>query len=279
MPSQTPTESYLTAVQHTLLSHILCVFRSTKYLATHAFFRESNRSRLAASEVKRYQSEVPKYVWKETSISFISPIFCPSLDIADHLEINRKPHLSCAVCGEAKAKLFFCSACSGTFICRITPTTHFNITTGIAYCSAEHQGADWTSSHRSECRVSNSAKHPRGHRADSADPSSPLIRVILPLPRTTEPDGPDITNFINPIDRLKLPSKSSNKSQCKKTIYGPGERFVVRARWGGHADRLYGVTQEDRLSGKRVIARDPEYQGALDNHMSCVLLFSESLTC
>lgn len=158
-------------------------------------------------------------------------------------------------------------------------TPSYPLRTGIAYCSSEHQEADWTSSHRSECRVSNPAKHPRGHRADAADLSSPLIRVILPLPRTFETVEPGFTNFDNPIDRLKPPSKSSTKSQCRKTIYGPGERFIIRARWGGHADRIFGVTAEDRLSGKPIMAKDPQYQSLLDVHMSWVLFPSRPCRC
>lgn len=56
---------------------------------------------------------------------------------------------------------------------------------------------------------------------------------------------PSFVNYRNPIDRLKPASKASTKSRCAKTIYGPGERFLMRARWGGHS----GVTKEQRRSG------------------------------
>jgi hypothetical protein len=125
-------------------------------------------------------------------------------------------------------------------------------------------------SHKSECRSSDFEKNPQGYRADQSDPLSPLTSVILPLPRDGG-DGGEFTNFVNPIERIKPASKSSTRSQCRKTIYGPKEQFLVRARWGGHADQLFGVTEEDRRSGKPLRSPDPKMQELLEMHMSYVL--------
>jgi MYND finger len=140
---------------------------------------------------------------------------------------------------------------------------------GVTYCSEEHQSKDWAHSHKADCRSSDFEKSPQGYRPNQSDPSSPLISVLLPLHRLEGISGV-LTNFINPIDRIKPESKSSIRSQCSKTIYGPNERFLVRARWGGHADQAFGVTEEDRRSGKPLRSADPKIQTLINLHMSCV---------
>jgi hypothetical protein len=78
--------------------------------------------------------------------------------------------------------------------------------------------------------------------------------------------GPKFVNHINPIDRLKPPRKAYEKPQPAKTVYAHGERFLVRARWGGHADRLFGVREADRRSGN-FGAADEDRQTQLDFYM------------
>ncbi|RDB16410.1 hypothetical protein Hypma_002777 [Hypsizygus marmoreus] len=237
MPTQDAGNAYMTPVQHSLLSRLL----------------HSNSRRLASSEIKQYQEKVPKYIRKETGISFISPIYCPSNDIADRIEIGRKHQLSCAVCREEDVKLFYCSACSG-----------------IAYCSAEHQSADWAS-HKVECRSSHVNKQSQAHCEDPSDPLSRIVKVTLPLQPSMSGIGfgSGFVNYENPMERVKPPSKSSKRSQCPKTIYAHGERFLVRVRWGGHADTMFGVKEEERASLNGPFrAPDPKFQGILDLHMS-----------
>ncbi|KAJ6628308.1 hypothetical protein B0H10DRAFT_1990823 [Mycena sp. CBHHK59/15] len=233
--------SYLTAVQLAMFTRIL----------------ESNSRRLAPSEIKRYQAKCPKYIGKETKISFMSPLYCPSSNLADQLEIGRRPRLSCAVCEREQSpdvKLFFCAACSG-----------------VAYCSSEHQSADWPA-HKPECR-SKKRKLPIGIRRDPTDSSSPIVRVVLPLDYRTadmmEGFGPKFCNYINPIERLRPPRKfaDKDKEQCSKTVYAHGERFLVRARWGGHADKMFGVSEAERRSGK-ITATPGRDQGFLNMFMS-----------
>lgn len=80
--------------------------------------RESNSRRMAASDKKKYQQDAPRHVRETSSISFFSPIYCPSHEIADQLEIGRKPRLACAVCLKEQSpdvRLFFCSGCSGEY--------------------------------------------------------------------------------------------------------------------------------------------------------------------
>jgi len=139
---------------------------------------------------------------------------------------------------------------------------------GIAYCSTEHQVMDWSSSHKAECRMSKAMKSnkiPAFQRVDLSNLSSPLSSVILPLQWHYKPSQNDndkakgYTNFDNPMDRIKPASKSSTKSQCPRTIYGPGERFLVRARWGGHSP----VTGEQRRTGWEGVV-DPAHQEILN---------------
>jgi hypothetical protein len=141
---------------------------------------------------------------------------------------------------------------------------------GIAYCSPEHQAMDWSSSHKAECRTSKamkSKKIPAFQRIDPSNSSSRLSTIILPIqwnkmPFAGEDNGQkSYCTWDNPMDRVKPPSKSSAKSQCAKTIYGPDERFLVRARWGGHAP----VTEEQRRSG---------WQGAVEREHQSMLNFT-----
>lgn len=138
---------------------------------------------------------------------------------------------------------------------------------GVAYCSPEHQQQDWTPSHKADCRLSRNRRRdklPSWTHQDPADPASPIVKVLIPLIARGPFDHIDVNeedaskdsrpktfvNYQNPIDRLKPASRSSQRSDCRKTIYGPGERFLVRARWGGHADTMYGITEEDRRTGR-----------------------------
>lgn len=130
---------------------------------------------------------------------------------------------------------------------------------GIAYCSAEHQKADWADSHKAECRVSkalDTEKLPAYIRSDPSNPRSPIATVTIPLPyhQTMIGSKESFVNYRNPMVRVKPESKSSAKSQCAKTIYGPGARFLVRARWGGHA----GVSAEQRRAGGSWITDDKD---------------------
>lgn len=85
------------------------------------------------------------------------------------------------------------------------------------------------------------------------------------------------TNFVNPIERIKPASKSSIRSQCRKTIYEPPEQFIVRARWGGQADQFFGVTEEDRRSGKPLRSQNLNDQEIMDMHISCVSIIIPAL--
>jgi hypothetical protein len=78
------------------------------------------------------------------------------------------------------------------------------------------------------------------------------VKVLLPLEYRSSAHsfGPKFANYVNPAERLKPPRKSAEIPQCSKTVYAHGERFLVRARWGGHADRMFGVEESDRRSGK-----------------------------
>lgn len=118
-----------------------------------------------------------------------------------------------------------------------------------AYCSTEHQSADWPA-HKIDCRISKTIKKNTDtsfERINPSDSKSPLSTVLLPLrpsrfelfDQNPNPEEKQFCNSDNPMDRIKPPRKSS---QCAKTIYGPCERFLVRARWGGHAP----VTVEQR---------------------------------
>ena len=109
----------------------------------------------------------------------------------------------------------------------------------MAYCSSEHQSVDWAA-HKIECRLSKSIPKRAGagfERVDPTDSKSPLSRIIFPL-RPTEDDSltqehQHFMTYDNPMDRIKPRGKPSQRA---KNIYGPGERFIVRARWAGHAD-------------------------------------------
>ncbi|KAJ7653622.1 hypothetical protein DFH06DRAFT_523729 [Mycena polygramma] len=220
-PMVDPPNAYLTATQHNLLSRML----------------ESNSRRLSKAEKKKYQAAVPPALRAVTGISFLSPIYCPSTSAADAIELGRRPRLACSVClqTEVETKLFFCTGCSGS-----------------AYCSPAHQSQDWAR-HKPECRSTKNVdrdgvpwKSPRAVRVDASNPRSPFAKVFLQLAYyRREPDAGNLCSWYNPVDRLKPYSKSSANSRCAKTIYGPGERFVVRVRWGGFAD----VTEEQRRRG------------------------------
>lgn len=208
--------------------------------------RESNSRRLSTSDIKRYQSHVSSSLRKCTNISFLSPFYCPSPTVADEIELGRSSKLACAICKEVKGdvKLFFCSACSGTFTSTRRMDSYLIISLGVAYCSSEHQTADWPA-HKIECRLSKAI--PNGttsafERVDNSDPKSAVSKILFPLPHKDEffnSDKKTFLNYDNPMDRIKPPRKQSQRA---KTIYGPGERFLVRARWGGHAK----VTVEQR---------------------------------
>ncbi|KII94145.1 hypothetical protein PLICRDRAFT_695188 [Plicaturopsis crispa FD-325 SS-3] len=223
-----PGNAYLTAAQQALFSRLL----------------ESNSRRLAESEIKKYQANVPPNIRKNTSISFFSPFYCPSLTVADELELGKRPDLVCAVCHKGQddgVKLFYCSGCSG-----------------VTYCSAAHQSEDWTSTHKTECRISKrkiqdsddafiaGVKDPMTTKYDS---SGRPVRFLLPLLRYGASTRIRFSMWDNPVDRLKPASRATAKSQCARTIYGPDERFIVRARWGGHADKMLGVSEDDRRPG------------------------------
>ncbi|KAJ7088128.1 hypothetical protein C8R44DRAFT_819517 [Mycena epipterygia] len=233
-----PRKGFLTPVQLLIFSHLL----------------ESNSRRLSPSEVVKYQAHVPKHIAKETKISFFSPLYCPGANLADQLEIGRRPRLSCAVCevelGPPDVKLSFCAACSG-----------------VTYCSSEHQSADWPS-HKALCR-SKTSKLPLAIHKKPANSSSPIVKVLLPLEYRSLSDsfGPKFVNYINPAERLKPPRKFYEKPQPAKTVYAHGERFLVRARWGGHADRLFGLRESDRRSGN-IAAADKEQQDQLNFFMT-----------
>lgn len=114
---------------------------------------------------------------------------------------------------------------------------------------------------------------PLGTQAHPSNPASHFTKVLLPLRTIIEGTptlGSDFAHWTNPMERIKPISKSSLNSQCSKTIYGPGERFIVRARWGGHADRLFGIGEDDRRSGARARADDPSNQTMLDFYMAYV---------
>ncbi|KAJ7690230.1 hypothetical protein B0H17DRAFT_1134493 [Mycena rosella] len=199
---------------------------------------ESNSRRLAPSEVVKYQERVPKHIAKGTKISFFSPLYCPGANLADQLEIGR-----------------------------------------VTYCSTEHQSADWPT-HKAVCR-SKTPKTPIGIRANPAVLSSSIVKVLLPLEYRSQSDnsfGPKFVNYVNPAERLKPPRKLYEKPQPAKTVYAHGERFIVRARWGGHADRMFGVHESDRRSGN-IAAADKEQQGFLDFFMSVLHFVDRPLTC
>ncbi|KAJ6485345.1 hypothetical protein C8R47DRAFT_537099 [Mycena vitilis] len=216
-----PPNAYLTATQHNLLSRML----------------ESNSRRLSKAEKKKYQASVSPALRAVTGISFVSPIYCPSTITADAIELGRRPRLACTVClqTESETKLFFCTGCSGS-----------------AYCSPAHQSQDWAR-HKPECRSTKNVdrdgvpwKSPRAVRVDTSNTRSPFAKVFLQLTYFhREPDAGNLSSWSNPVDRLKPYSKSSANSRCAKTIHGPGERFMVRIRWGGFAD----VTEEQRRRG------------------------------
>lgn len=109
-----------------------------------------------------------------------------------------------------------------------------------------------------------------------------MVRATLPVYRVlVNSDGYSFVNYCNPMERIKPLSKAVQRSQCAKTLYARGERFLVRARWGGHADRMFGVQEKDRLSGKRLLSPNPKFQTIMDMHMSCVfyILFCVSAFC
>lgn len=219
-----PQVGYITPLQLSLFTRLL----------------ESNSRRLSPSDRKKYQADVPRRIQERTSISFFSPIYCPSPDIADQIEIGRRPRLSCAVCKTEQGpdvKLFFCTGCAG-----------------IAYCSSEHQQQDWQSSHKADCRLlkrDQQYKQPSWTRINPADDSSPIASVLMPI-TPVDPDaclGESFEISKNPVDRLKPASRSLQRSQIQKTIYDPGERFLVRVRWGGHAEQVFGVNEQARRDG------------------------------
>ncbi|KAJ7757196.1 hypothetical protein DFH07DRAFT_1060641 [Mycena maculata] len=159
---------------------------------------ESNNRRLSAAEVNKYQGGVAKHIQKETKISFISPVYCPGANVADQIEIGRRPRLSCAVCDVEQGpdvKLSFCAACSG-----------------VAYCSSNHQSADWPS-HKAICR-SKKAKIPTAIRRDPARPSSPIVKVLLRLDYRSESEswGPRRTKSRSALKRYMRTGSGSSSA-------------------------------------------------------------------
>lgn len=143
---------------------------------------------------------------------------------------------------------------------------------GAVYCSQEHQREHWLI-HKADCRTrkNHGFKPPRVLMRTLPNNARLPYSVVLQLWFSESSDkGESGKNFFicpNPMDvRGK-----SERSGYGKTIYGPDERFLVRAHWGAHADRMFGVTAQQRREWKFDLPMQPGQEEllhiAFNHHM------------